>query len=112
MVWPILSSKLASCAVRFCRVRLYSGIHRRPAASTASLRRRTKANVDFLAPLLGGSGGILGGYDRVKARLDQFQLRPTCGGILFFWCPGMERLLLVQPRPTYAEGVEASLTSC
>ena len=54
-----------------------------PAAATASLRRRTKANVDFLAPLLGGSGGIFGGYARVKARLDQFQLRPTCRGILF-----------------------------
>ena len=55
-----------------------------PAASTASLRRRTKANVDFLAPLLGGSGGIFGGYARVKARLDQFQLRPTYAQEFFF----------------------------
>ena len=32
----------------------------------------------------------------------------------FFWCPARSGvcLLLVQPRPTYAEGVEASLTSC
>ena len=83
MVCAMLSSRLASCAVRFCLVRLYSGIHRPPAASTASLKRRTKANVDFLAPLLGGSGGILGGYAREKARLDQFQLRPTYAGLLF-----------------------------
>ena len=79
----MLSSKSASCVVRFCLVRLYSGSQRMSAASTASLKRRTNANVDFLAPLLGGSGGILGGYAREKARLDQFQLRPTYAGLLF-----------------------------